>query len=126
MLDHVATGFGTVAARLGAFLHALVVGGLLACGTADVASLGTCLTDRDSQRTVAGGDLGCGRTKLRAVGTSLQRCQMFLLPGGNETGTMVRTRLALAQAIRADPCAFLQGSTMVVVALFRPDRAVSC
>jgi hypothetical protein len=126
MLDHIATRFGTVAACLGAFVHVLVVGGLFASGTADVASLGTRLADGDSQRTLAGGDLGGGRTKLRAVRTSLQRRQMFLLPGSDETDTMVRSRLALAQAIGADPRAFLQGTVMVVVALFHPARAVSC
>src|SRR5262249_30138200 len=85
MLDHRATGFRTLLARLCAFLHLLVVGGLFASGIADVAGLRTCLTDGDSQRTVAGGDLGCGRTKLRAVHTSLQSRQMFLPPGSDET-----------------------------------------
>src|SRR6516165_1551316 len=106
MLDHIATGVGAVAARLDAFLHVPVVGGLFASGTADVASLRTRLTDSDSQRTVAGGDLGRCRTNLRAVRTSLQSRQMLLLPRSEETGTMVQARLALAQAIGADLRAF--------------------
>src|SRR5438445_11398246 len=80
MLEHVATGLGTVAACLCAFLHVRVLGGLCAGGSANVASLHAGLTYRDSHRTVPGNDLGCGPAKLRAICTSLHGRQMRLLP----------------------------------------------
>jgi hypothetical protein len=50
---------------------------------------------------------------------------MLLFPCGDETGTMVRTRLAIAQAVGAHLGALLEGTGMVVVKLLGGPGAVS-
>ena len=101
VLNHLPARLGTIAARLGALLHVIVVLEVFARFGAGVTRLGTRLASGHGHWTVAGDHFRCRRAKVGTVGTGAERLEVVLLAVGNQESAMVRARFALAHAIGA-------------------------
>ena len=95
VLDHFPTRLGTVAARLGAHRHFLVVGEFLAGRRTLVIALRATLAGGCGERTVSGAQSGGKFAAIRAIDARVHGLGMIFVPLGHQLGAVVKTGIAM-------------------------------